>query len=391
MKITDSLVYVGVEDKTLDLFEGQYPIPNGVTYNSYVILDDKIAIMDTVDKRGQDIWLKNIEAVLKDKIPDYLVVSHMEPDHGASIQILSEKYPSMKIVGNVKTFTMMEQFFHTDFIQQKMIVKEGDTLCLGKHNLQFIMAPMVHWPEVMMSYEQHEKTLFSADAFGTFGSFDQELWEEEARRYYLNIVGKYGLQVQNVLKKAKMLDIQMICPLHGPVLNNHLDEYIHHYCLWSQYQPEESGVLIAYASIHGNTKDAVMYLAHLLEMQGETVVMHDLCRTDVSYVVADAFRYDRLILASSSYDGGVFCPMETLLHHLKSKNFQNRDIALIENGTWAPSAIKAMNEFLEPMKNIHIMEPTVTIRSTLSEKNKAEFQILIKSIMEGGCKDEICV
>jgi len=219
----------------------------------------------------------------------------------------------------------------------------------------------------------------------------QELWEEEARRYYLNIVGKYGLQVQNVLKKAKMLDIQMICPLHGPVLNNHLDEYIHHYCLWSQYQPEESGVLIAYASIHGNTKDAVMYLAHLLEMQGETVVMHDLCRTDVSYVVADAFRYDRLILASSSYDGGVFCPMETLLHHLKSKNFQNRDIALIENGTWAPSAIKAMNEILEPMKNIHIMEPTVTIRSTLSEKNKAEFQILIKSIMEGGCKDEICV
>lgn len=391
MKITDSLVYVGVEDQTLDLFEGQYPIPHGITYNSYVILDEKIAIMDTVDKRGQEAWLKNVEDVLKDRIPDYLVVSHMEPDHGASVQILSEKYPSMKIVGNMKTFTMMEQFFHTDFPQQKVVVKEGDTLCLGKHTLQFIMAPMVHWPEVMMTYEQYEKILFSADAFGTFGSSQDVTWEEEARRYYFNIVGKYGVQVQNVLKKAKALDIQMICPLHGPVLTDDLEQYIHYYCLWSQYQPEENGILIAYASIYGNTKNAVMYLADLLQQQGETVVLHDLSRTDVSYVVADAFRYDRLILASSSYDGGVFCPMETLLNHLKSKNFQNRDIALIENGTWAPSAIKVMKGILEPMKNIRIMEPSITIRSTLSEKNKEELQILLESIMEGGCKNAICV
>ncbi len=391
MNVTDSIIYVGVEDKSIDLFESQYPVPFGVTYNSYVIMDDHITIMDTVDKRATKEWLQNIVNVLKDKEPEYLVVSHMEPDHGASVAVLANQYPHMKIVGNAKTFSLVDQFFQ-DVHNERIVVKEGETLELGQHTLRFMMAPMVHWPEVMMSYEMNEKILFSADAFGTFGTLDhQDNWVEEARRYYLNIVGKYGMQVQNVLKKASNEEISMICPLHGPVLKDDLTNYIHYYQTWSQYLPEESGILLAYASIHGYTKDAVVYLADLLKQRGETVTLIDLCREDVSYAVAKAFQYDRMILASSTYDGGMFCPMETFLHHLKSKNFQKRTVGLIENGSWAPMANKAMKSLLETMKDIEILEPTITIRSSISEKNKEEFKMLIQSMLEGGCQDEICM
>ena len=391
MNVTDSIIYVGVEDRTIDLFESQYPVPHGVTYNSYVIMDDHITIMDTVDKRATQEWLDKIKDVLQDKEPEYLVVSHMEPDHGSSVASLAKEYSNMKIVGNVKTFTMIDQFF-PGLENERVVVKEGETLELGQHTLKFIMAPMVHWPEVMMSYEISEKVLFSADAFGTFGTLDhQENWMDEARRYYLNIVGKYGMQVQTVLKKAAQIDIDMICPLHGPVLKEDLSQYICAYQTWSQYLPEESVILLAYASIHGYTKDVVMYLADLLKKQGENIELVDLCREDVSYAVAKAFKYDRMILASSTYDGSMFCPMETFLHHLKSKNFQKRTIGLIENGSWAPMANKAMKSLLETMKDIEIVEPTITVRSSLSEENKKELEELVKTMVEGGCQDEVCM
>ena len=370
IKITDSILYVGVDDKTLDLFESQYVIPNGVSYNSYVILDDKITIMDTVDARKTEEWLANVEAVLGDKSPDYLVVSHMEPDHAANIKRLRDKYPQMQVVGNAKTFVMIPQFFDVDLTGRTVVVKEGDTLSLGAHTLQFFMAPMVHWPEVMVAYEQSEKILFSADGFGKFGALDaDEAWTCEARRYYFNIVGKYGAQVQALLKKAATLDIQMICPLHGPILKEDLGYYIGKYDIWSKYEPEDEGVFIAYASIHGNTAKAAKKLAEMLEEKGaKRVAIADLSRDDMAEAVEDAFRHDKLVVAASTYDGGLFPCMEDFLLHLKAKNYQKRTVALMENGSWAPQAARKMREILEGMKNIEICEPVVTIKSTMKDE-----------------------
>lgn len=369
--ITDSILYVGVDDKTLDLFESQYVIPNGVSYNSYVILDEKITIMDTVDARKTKEWLENVEQVLDGKTPTYLVVSHMEPDHAASIQILMDKYPEMQVVGNAKTFAMIPQFFNVDLTGRTVTVKEGDTLNLGTHALQFFMAPMVHWPEVMVAYEQTEKILFSADGFGKFGALDaDEAWTCEARRYYFNIVGKYGTQVQVLLKKAATLDIQMICPLHGPILKEDLGYYIGKYDIWSKYEPEDEGVFIAYASIHGNTAKAAKKLAEMLEEKGaKRVAIADLSRDDMAEAVEDAFRHDKLVVASATYDGGLFPCMEDFLSHLKAKNYQKRTVALMENGSWAPMAAKKMTAILETMKDITICEPVVTIKSTMNEDN----------------------
>ena len=367
--ITDSILYVGVDDKDLDLFESQYIIPNGVSYNSYVIMDEKITIMDTVDARKTEEWLRNVEQVLNGKTPTYLVVSHMEPDHASNIQILMEKYPEMQVVGNAKTFAMIPQFFDVDLTGRTVTVKEGDTLNLGTHTLQFFMAPMVHWPEVMVAYEQTEKILFSADGFGKFGALDvDEPWTCEARRYYFNIVGKYGVQVQALLKKAATLDIQMICPLHGPILKEDLGYYIGKYDTWSKYKPEDEGVFIAYASIHGNTAKAAKKLAEMLEEKGaKRVAIADLSRDDMAEAVEDAFRHDKLVVASSTYDGGLFPCMEDFLLHLKAKSYQKRTVALMENGSWAPMAGKKMRAILETMKDITICEPVVTIKSTMKE------------------------
>ena len=388
MYVTDSIFYAGVYDKDLDLFEGQYPLKMGVTYNSYVVIDDKIAVMDTVDQRAEKEWLDNLEKILQGRTPDYLVVSHMEPDHGAGVQVLCEKYPGVKIVGNAKTFQMIDQFFEGKIQAERIAVKEGDQLSLGKHTLTFIMAPMVHWPEVMMSYETSEKILFSADAFGTFAS--EEDWVIEARRYYANIVGKFGMQVQNVLKKTAKLDIKKICPLHGPVLEESIEQCERYYQLWSSYMPEESGVLIACASIYGHTMAAAEYLKEQLEKAGETVIVQDLCRTDVSEAVANAFCYDRLILAASSYDGGVFPPMAEFLQHLQAKNFQKRTVGLIQNGSWAPTAAKAMQQTLESLKAMEILAPVVTIKGSLNEDSKAALRDLAEAVLDGGCKDETC-
>ena len=367
--ITDSILYVGVDDKTIDLFESQYQVPNGISYNSYVIIDEKVAVMDTVDGRATAEWLDNLEKALDGRTVDYLVVSHMEPDHAGNIKNLLDRYPDMQLVGTAKTFAMIPQFFDVDITERSVAVKEGDTLCLGKHTLQFFMAPMVHWPEVMVAYEQSEKILFSADGFGKFGALDtDEPWTCEARRYYFNIVGKYGAQVQALLKKAATLDIQMICPLHGPILKEDLGYYIGKYDIWSKYEPEDEGVFIAYASIHGNTAKAAKKLAEMLEEKGaKRVVLADLARDDMAEAVEDAFRHDKLVLASATYDGGLFPCMEDFLSHLKAKNYQKRTVALIENGTWAPMAAKKMREYLEAMKEITICEPVVTIKSTMKE------------------------
>lgn len=367
--ITDSILYIGVDDKTLDLFESQYIIPNGVSYNSYVILDEKVTVMDTVDARATDEWLSNLETVLAGKAVDYLVVSHMEPDHASNIKNLMDKYPNLKVVGNAKTFAMIPQFFDVDISDRTVVVKEGETLCLGKHTLQFFMAPMVHWPEVMVTYEQTEKILFSADGFGKFGALDaDEAWTCEARRYYFNIVGKYGAQVQALLKKAASLDIQMICPLHGPILKEDLGYYIGKYDIWSKYEPEDEGVFIAYASIHGNTAKAAKKLAEMLEAKGaKRVAIADLSRDDMAEAVEDAFRHSKLVVASSTYDGGLFPCMEDFLSHLKAKNYQKRTVAMMENGSWAPMAAKKMREYLEGMKEITICEPVVTIKSTMKD------------------------
>ncbi len=383
-EITKEIQYIGVNDTTLDLFESQYPIPNGVTYNSYIILDDKITIMDTVDARATESWLHNVSDILNEQQPSYLVISHLEPDHAANIEKLATMYPEMKLVGNAKTFAMLPQFFSLDTTERQIIVKEGDTLSLGQHTLQFFMAPMVHWPEVMVTYEQSEKILFSADGFGKFGSLDcEEPWEAEARRYYLNIVGKYGAPVQTLLKKAAGLDIQMICPLHGPVLKENLGYYIGKYDQWSRYESEEKGILIAYASIHGNTKKAAEKMADILKAQGEEkVILRDLSRVDVSYSVADAFCYDRIILACATYDGGMFPCMEVFLSHLCCKNFQNSKVGLIENGSWAPLAAKKMTECLEKMKKISIVEPVVTIRSTMTADNERDMTTLAKAMTD---------
>ena len=377
-KITDSILYVGVDDKDLDLFESQYVVPNGVSYNSYVILDEKVTLMDTVDQRATKEWLENLDAVLEGRTIDYLVVSHMEPDHAANAKTLLDKFPNMKIVGNAKTFAMMSQFFDVDLTGRSVVVKEGDTLNLGAHTLQFIMAPMVHWPEVMVTYEQSEKILFSADGFGKFGALDvEEPWACEARRYYFNIVGKYGAQVQALLKKAATLDIKMICPLHGPILKENLAFYIDKYNTWSSYEPEDEGVFVAYASIHGNTAEAAKEFVEMLRKNGaEKVVIADLSREDMAEAVEDAFRYSTLVVAAASYDAGVFPCMEDFLHHLKAKNYQKRTVGIIENGSWAPSAAKQMRAILEEMKNITICEPVVTIKSTLNETSRKELEAL---------------
>ena len=381
--ISESVIYVGVDDKTIDLFESQYPVPNGVSYNSYVILDDKLTVMDTVDARATDEWFANLEKVIGDKDVSYLVVSHMEPDHAANIQKFVQKYPSAKIVGNAKTFTMMQQFFDFDIESRKVVVKEGDSLSLGQHTLTFYMAPMVHWPEVMVTYESFEKILFSADGFGKFGALDaEEDWACEARRYYFNIVGKYGVQVQALLKKAAALEIAMICPLHGPILKENLGYYIGKYDVWSKYEPEDEGVLVAYASIHGNTAKAAEKMKEKLEAKGAAkVVLTDLARCDVAEAVEDAFRYSKLVVAAASYDAGVFPPMEEFLMHLKSKNFQKRKVGVIENGTWAPSAAKCMKAILETMKNVTICDTTVTIKSVMKSDNVEAMEALADELL----------
>lgn len=369
MNISDKIKYIGVDDTTLDLFESQYAVPDGVSYNSYVILDDKTAIMDTVDKRGMKDWENNLLNALDGRNADYVIIQHMEPDHAGSLARLIELFPEITVVGNAKTFVMINQFFENINIKNSLTVKEGDTLNLGSHTLTFVMAPMVHWPEVMVTYESSEKILFSADGFGKFGALsltENADWACEARRYYFNIVGKYGAPVQTLLKKASALDIKTICPLHGPVLSDNLGYYLDLYNTWSSYQPESKGVFIAYASIHGNTAYAAEQFAEMLRNKGvDNVVITDLSRCDIAEAVEDAFRYDRMVLAAASYDAGVFPIMQDFLHHLQAKAFQNRTVGLIENGSWAPTAAKTMRNILETMKNITIVEPVVTIKSVL--------------------------
>ena len=378
IKISDSIIYVGASDRTLDLFESQYVVPNGMAYNSYVILDDKVAVMDTVDNRVADKWFENLDKALNGRTIDYLIVQHMEPDHSGNIQKLAERYPDMKIVGNAKTFVMMSQFFDYDFSNRQVIVKEGDTLELGSHTLQFIMAPMVHWPEVMVTYESSEKILFAADGFGKFGAMDaEEDWACEARRYYFNIVGKYGAQVQALLKKAAGLDIEMILPLHGPILKENLGYYIGKYDVWSSYQPEDKGVLVAYASIHGNTASAAEKLGEMLRAKGvEKVVVSDLSREDMAEVIEDAFRYDRMVVMAASYDGGVFPVMQDFLLHLQAKNYQKRVIGIVQNGTWAPTAGKVMKGIIDTFKDIEPAGDIVTIKSTLKPDSEAALEEL---------------
>lgn len=382
VKISDSIVYIGVDDKDIDLFESQYEVPNGVSYNSYLILDEKIAVMDTADMRVSDKWFENLEKALNGAVPDYLIVSHLEPDHAGNIKKAADKYPEMKIVVNSKSETMLPQFFEIS-ADRLLIVKEGDELSLGSHTLQFFMAPMVHWPEVMVEYEKSEKILFSADGFGKFGTLDtDEDWACEARRYYFNIVGKYGAQVQALLKKASALDIQTICPLHGPILKENLEYYIGKYMTWSSYEPEDKGILIAYASIHGNTAKAAKKLKEILESKGaEKVAITDLARDDMAEAIEDAFRYDRMILAAASYDAGVFPCMEDFLHHLKSKAYQKRTVGLLENGSWAPSAARTMKAVVEQMKSVSIVEPVVTIKSTMKDSDIENMEKLADAII----------
>lgn len=390
MIVSDSVKYIGVDDTDIDLFENQYPVPDGVSYNSYVILDDKIAVMDTVDERKTDEWFSNLTEVLEDRQPDYLVISHLEPDHSSNIERLAVRYPDMKLVGNAKTFQMLPQFFDMDFSERSIVVKEGEELSLGTHKLVFYMAPMVHWPEVMVTYEATEKILFSADGFGKFGAIEltkDKDWACEARRYYFNIVGKYGGPVQQLLKKAAGLDINMICPLHGPVLKDNLGYYIGFYDTWSRYEPENKGVLIAYASIHGNTAKAAYELADMLKEAGEDkVVVSDLSREDMAEVIEDAFRYDRMILCAASYDGGVFPCMQDFLLHLQSRAYQNRTVGMVENGSWAPCAARVMRNIVDTFKNITVVEPVVTIKSTVKESDKAALSSLAQAIYEAADK-----
>ena len=381
--ISKSIKYIGADDKDPDLFEGQYIIPNGIAYNSYVIVDDKIAVMDTIDERKTDEWLKNLEEALEGRTPDYLVISHLEPDHAANIKRFTEKYPSATLVGNAKTFAMLPQFFEIDGAVEKLTVKEGDTLSLGEHTLSFIMAPMVHWPEVMVTYESSEKVLFSADGFGKFGALDtDEDWACEARRYYFNIVGKYGGPVQTLLKKAAGLEIKIICPLHGPILSENLEYYINLYNTWSSYAPEAEGVFIACASVYGNTMNAALKLKEILLEKGcPKVAFADITRDDFAEAVEDAFKYGKVVFAASSYDGGVFPPMENLLSHLKSKAYQNRKVGIVENGSWAPSAARTMKAMLEGMKNITVCENTVTIKSAFKDSDIPALEALADEIL----------
>ena len=383
MNISENIICVGASDNETKLFESQYVLKNGMSYNSYVIKDEKTAILDTVDESVTEIWLDSLEEILGDKEPDYLIVSHMEPDHAYNIGLITKKYPNMKIVGNTFTFNIMSNFFDIDLTERKILVKEGDVLDIGKHKLQFFMAPMVHWPEVMVTYEQTEKVLFSADAFGKFGSLDvEDEWLPEARRYYIGIVGKYGMQVQALLNKAASLDIKMICPLHGPILKENLGYYIDKYKTWSSYEPEEDGVFIACSSIYGNTMDAANILAELLKQNGEKeVVVFDLARGDWAEAVANAFKYSKLVVAASSYNAGLVPPMEHFLGRLKERNYQKRTVGIIENGSWAPSAGKCMKNILGEMKDINIVEPMITIKSRMKEENMEQMKELAKALM----------
>ena len=380
MNITKDVVYVGVSDRKIDLFEGQYKTPRGMAYNSYLIIDEKIAVMDSVDLGFGEEWIENIKAALGDREPDYLVVQHMEPDHSANIVRFTDTFPNAKIVSSAKSFVMIKNFFGKSFGEREITVGEGATLSLGKHNLTFITAPMVHWPEVIVTYDSFDKILFSADGFGKFGTYDtDEDWVDEARRYYIGIVGKYGAQVQNLLKKAKALDIEKICPLHGPVLKENLDYYINLYDIWSSYRAEEDGVVIAYASVYGNTEKAARVLAE--ELQGKTkVVLHDLTRCDMAMAVADAFKYSKLVLASVTYNADVFPPMREFIHNLTERNFSNRKVAVIENGSWAPMAAKVIKGMLEASKNISFAESSVKILSGLKEENINEIKALAREL-----------
>ena len=383
MKITNDIKYVGVNDHKVDLFEGQYIVPNGMAYNSYVIMDEKIAVMDTVDANFTEEWLDNVSKVLGDRKPDYLVIQHMEPDHSANIAQFLKAYPQTTLVGNAKTFTMMDQFYKVDSAVERLAVKDGETLNLGTHTLTFVFAPMVHWPEVMVTYDSTDKVLFSADGFGKFGALDvEEEWDCEARRYYFGIVGKYGMQVQKLLSVAKTLDIQTICPLHGPILTENLGHYIGQYDTWSSYRPENEGVMIAYASVYGHTKAAAEQLAEKLTEKGcPKVVLADLAREDMAECVEDAFRYDRLVLASITYNGDVFPYMKTFIHDLTERNYQNRTVAFMENGSWGPMAAKTMKSMLEGCKNLTFAETIVTVRSALSDASESQIAALA---------DELC-
>lgn len=381
-KVTEDIIYVGVNDHEVDLFEGQYDVPNGMAYNSYVVLDEKVAVFDTVDAHFKDEWLANLEEAFAGRTPDYLIVQHMEPDHAANIANFAEKYPEAKIVGNAKTFPMMKQFFGTDFADRQVIVKEGETLSTGKHNLTFVMAPMVHWPEVMMTYDTTDKIFFSADAFGKFGALDvEEEWDCEARRYYIGIVGKYGPMVQKLFGKVGSLEIKAICPLHGPVLTENLEHYLNLYNIWSSYQVETEGTVIAYTSVYGNTKKAVELLAEKLKEEGcPKVVVTDLARDDMAEAVEDAFRYGKLILATTTYNGDIFPFMKEFINHLTERNYQNRMIGFVENGSWTPMAAKIMKAAFEKSKNITFADTTVTIRSAVDETSEAQIMALAKEM-----------
>lgn len=381
-KVTEDIIYVGVNDHEVDLFEGQYDVPNGMAYNSYVVLDEKVAVFDTVDAHFKDEWLANLEEAFEGRTPDYLIVQHMESDHAANIANFAEKYPEAKIVGNAKTFPMMKQFFGTDFADRQVIVKEGETLSTGKHNLTFVMAPMVHWPEVMMTYDTTDKIFFSADAFGKFGALDvEEEWDCEARRYYIGIVGKYGPMVQKLFGKVGSLEIKAICPLHGPVLTENLEHYLNLYNIWSSYQVETEGTVIAYTSVYGNTKKAVELLAEKLKEEGcPKVVVTDLARDDMAEAVEDAFRYGKLILATTTYNGDIFPFMKEFINHLTERNYQNRMIGFVENGSWTPMAAKIMKAAFEKSKNITFADTTVTIRSAVDETSEAQIAALAKEM-----------
>ena len=381
MTITNDIKYIGVNDHQVDLFEGQYVVPNGMAYNSYAIMDEKIAIMDTVDQNFTKQWLENIRNTLGDRQPDYLVVQHMEPDHSANIDNFLKEYPEATVVSSSKAFAMMKNFFGTDYANRRIVVGEGDTLSLGKHALTFVTAPMVHWPEVIVTYDSYDKVLFSADGFGKFGALDvEEDWACEARRYYIGIVGKYGPQVQTLLKKAATLDIAKICPLHGPVLKENLGYYINLYDIWSSYKVEDEGVVIAYTSVYGNTKTAALLLAEKLEEKGVKVSVHDLARTDMAEAVEDAFRYGKLVLATTTYNGDIFPFMKEYIHHLTERNYQNRTIGLIENGSWAPVAAKVMTKMFEGSKNLTFTNTTVKIFSALNDETKAQVDALAEEL-----------
>lgn len=383
IRITNDVKYIGVNDHDIDLFEGQYMVEDGMAYNSYVILDEKIAVMDSVESRFGDEWISNIRSVIGDRKPDYLVISHMEPDHSSNIERFAKEFPEASIVGNAKTFAFMDQFYSIDSNINRVIVKDKETLSLGKHELTFIFAPMVHWPEVMVSYDSADKVLFSADAFGKFGALDvDQPWDCEARRYYIGIVGKYGMQVQKLLKAAAELDIQAICPLHGPVLTENLEHYVGQYNTWSSYQPENRGVLVAYNSVYGHTKEAAELLAAKLEEKGcEKVAIADLARDDMAECVEDAFRYDRLVLASTTYNGDIFPYMNTFIENLLERNYQNRKIGFVENGTWAPAAKRIMQAKFEKSKNITFFENSVTLKSALNDESKAAIEAMAEEIV----------